>query len=364
MTEPDTDDVNNIVLDYLSVVTPNLAKKFRKDVNILGDLPTGSPRLSDIVEHFKGGAVDTKKGKEEKKRKAADEILDSNKEIKKVKNLSSGSSANKVSLPTQRKKIFIRNVGKESVYEDFQESVEKFGEVTDFLNPGRGFCFLTFSTGKSAKDCVTALNKTEIAGKVVLMNIAREESESESTSGENCKLFVHGVQQDIDEDDIRAEFESFGQIIDCFNPGKGFAFVTFSLPEEAAAAAEALSGKEVFGRIISVNVSKPKVKVPANDSKEIKSKKSKKEKKEGVRVFVNNVSEDTSQDDLKKAFGEYGSVTDAYNPGKGFAFVNFSTEDEANVAIEEMNGKEVCGKEIECNIARFKKKIQKGRAKS
>merc|ERR1712179_505602 len=121
MTEPDTDDVNNIVLDYLSVVTPNLAKKFRKDVNILGDLPTGSPRLSDIVEHFKGGAVDTKKGKE-KKRKAADEILDSNKEIKKVKNLSSGSSVNMVSLPTQRKKIFIRNVGKESVYEDFQES--------------------------------------------------------------------------------------------------------------------------------------------------------------------------------------------------------------------------------------------------
>jgi len=362
MAESDTDDVNNIVLNYLAIVTPKLAKKFRKDVNILGDLPTGSPRLFDIVEYFKEGVDDTKEDKEEKKRKASDEISDSHKKIK-VKNLGSGSSP-KVSSPIERKKIFIRNVGKESVYEDFQESVEKFGEVTDFLNPGRGFCFLTFSTGKSAKDCVTALNKTEIAGKVVLMNIAREESESESTSGESRKLFVHGVQQDIDEDDIKAEFESFGKIIDCFNPGKGFAFVTFSLPEEAAAAADALSGKEVFGRIISVNVSKPKVKLPANDSKEIKSKKKKKEKTEGVRVFVNNVSEDTSQDELKRAFAEYGSVTDAYNPGKGFAFVNFSTEDEANVAIEAMNGKEVCGKEIECNIARFKKKMQKGRARS
>ena len=361
MTEPDT-NINDIVLDYLSVVTPKLAKKFRKDINILGDLPTGSPRLLDIVQHFKGRDVDNK-DKEEKKRRADDEISESDKKVKKVKNIGSEPTV-KVSSPIERKKIFIRNVGKESVYEDFQESVEKFGEVTDFLNPGRGFCFLTFSTGKSAKDCVTALNKTEIAGKVVLMNIAREESESESTSGESCKLFVHGVQQEIDEDDIKAEFESFGKIVDCFNPGKGFAFVTFTVPEEASAAAEALNGKELFGRNISVNVSKPKVKLPAKENKEIKNKKTKKEKKVGVRVFINNVSEDTSQEDLKKAFEEHGSVTDTYNPGKGFAFVNFSTESEANKAVEAMNGKEVCGKEIECNIARFKKKIQKGRARS
>jgi RNA recognition motif-containing protein len=44
-------------------------------------------------------------------------------------------------------------------------------------------------------------------------------------------------------------------------------------------------------------------------------------------------------------------------------FVNFVTEDEANAAIEAINGKEVCGKEVECNFAKFKKKVQKGRAK-
>ena len=85
-------------------------------------------------------------------------------------------------VTVERRKIFIRNVGKDCFFEDVQEKVEKFGDVTDFLNPGRGFCFLTFSSSKAAKECVAALNKIEIAGKVVLMNIAREQSESEAES--------------------------------------------------------------------------------------------------------------------------------------------------------------------------------------
>jgi RNA recognition motif-containing protein len=269
-------------------------------------------------------------------------------------------------VPIERKKIFIKNLGKDCVYEDVQEKVEMFGDVTDFLNPGRGFCFLTFSSSKAAKECVAALNKTEIAGKVVLMNIAREESESglESNTIEGCTLFVHGVKQETDEEDIKAAFEEFGNVVDSFNPGKGFAFVTFSTPAEATAAAEALTGKEVCGSTISVNVSKPKVKPEADKNNGVKAGKNKKEKKEGIRLFVNNVSEDTSQDDLKAAFSAHGSVTDAYNPGKGFAFVDFATEDEANAAIEALNGKEVCGKEVECNIAKFKKKVQKGKARS
>ena len=131
-------------------------------------------------------------------------------------------------VPIERKKIYIRNVGKDCVYEDLQETVEKFGEVTDFFNAGKGFCFLTFSSGKAAKDCVVALNKTEIAGKTILVNIAREESESLVASNviEGCKVFVHGVKQDTSDGDIKAEFEKFGKVVDTFNPGKGFAFVT------------------------------------------------------------------------------------------------------------------------------------------
>ena len=45
-------------------------------------------------------------------------------------------------------------------------------------------------------------------------------------------------------------------------------------------------------------------------------------------------------------FKAHGTVTDTYNQGKGFAFVNFATEVEANAAIEALNGKEICGNKV------------------
>ena len=67
---------------------------------------------------------------------------------------------------------------------------------------------------------------------------------------------------------------------------------------------------------------------------------------EGAKLFVHNVSEETSQDDLRSAFESHGTVTDAYNPGKGFAFITYSSPDEAQAAIKAMNGTHVCGRDI------------------
>ena len=67
---------------------------------------------------------------------------------------------------------------------------------------------------------------------------------------------------------------------------------------------------------------------------------------EGTKLFVHNVSEETSQDDLRSAFESNGTVTDAYNTGKGFAFITYSSPDEAQAAIMAMNGTHVCGRDI------------------
>merc|ERR1712037_927594 len=77
------------------------------------------------------------------------------------------------SMSEEGRKIFIHNVGEEMVYETFQEKVEKFGEVTDFFNPGRGFAFITFSTNEEAQACIKGMDNTEVAGNIIQMNIAR-----------------------------------------------------------------------------------------------------------------------------------------------------------------------------------------------
>merc|ERR1719204_1160984 len=270
------------------------------------------------------------------------------------------------SMSEEGRKIFIHNVGEEFTYETFQEQVEKYGEVTDFFNPGRGFAFITFSTNDEAQACIKGMDNTEVGGNTIRMNIARPKGEKPApgTGGkrqqaaDGCKLFVHGVTQEINNADLQAAFEAHGTVTDAYNPGKGFAFVTFSKASEATAAMEALDNREVCGVFVNVSVAKPKggESTPRGGGRGGRGGGGggggRRQEVEGAKLFVHNVSEETPTDDLYEAFGKHGTVTDAYNPGRGFAFITFATAAEANKAIEAMEGQEVCGRTIQCNVAK------------
>ncbi len=74
---------------------------------------------------------------------------------------------------------------------------------------------------------------------------------------------------------------------------------------------------------------------------------------ENNKIFIGNVNYDTSIEKLVELFSAYGKVVDSYKPqGKGFAFITFETAESAQQAIEEMNGKEVDGRELVVNLAR------------
>lgn len=80
------------------------------------------------------------------------------------------------------------------------------------------------------------------------------------------------------------------------------------------------------------------------------------------KLYVGNLSYDTTEDKLKEAFSEAGTVescdviTDrATQRSKGFGFVEMSTEEEAKKAIEMFNGKDLDGRTIRVDEARPKK---------
>jgi RNA recognition motif-containing protein len=76
----------------------------------------------------------------------------------------------------------------------------------------------------------------------------------------------------------------------------------------------------------------------------------------GKRLFIGNLSFDVREDDLRAAFEPYGATevvvptTDSGRP-KGFAFVEVA-DDQAQAAIQAMNGKELQGREIAVDEAR------------
>src|SRR5580692_10296895 len=77
------------------------------------------------------------------------------------------------------------------------------------------------------------------------------------------------------------------------------------------------------------------------------------------KLFVGNLSFNTTENDLQDAFAAFGTVTDTNlmmdrmtNRPRGFGFVTMSTDEEAQKAMEAMNGKDVDGRALTVNVAR------------
>jgi RNA recognition motif-containing protein len=77
------------------------------------------------------------------------------------------------------------------------------------------------------------------------------------------------------------------------------------------------------------------------------------------KLFVGNLSFETTENELQDAFAAHGTVTEANilmdrmsGRPRGFGFVTMSTPEEAQKAIEAMNGAQLGGRALTVNIAR------------
>ena len=77
------------------------------------------------------------------------------------------------------------------------------------------------------------------------------------------------------------------------------------------------------------------------------------------KLFVGNLSFNTTENDLQDAFAAFGTVTEANlmmdrstNRPRGFGFVTMSSAEEAQKAIDGLNGKEMDGRALTVNVAK------------
>jgi len=78
-----------------------------------------------------------------------------------------------------------------------------------------------------------------------------------------------------------------------------------------------------------------------------------------MNIYIGNVSFDTTEEDLRKAFEGYGEVskaniiTDKFSgKSRGFGFVEMPTKGEAEAAMTGLNGQELNGQTLNVNEAR------------
>src|SRR4030043_1505138 len=78
-----------------------------------------------------------------------------------------------------------------------------------------------------------------------------------------------------------------------------------------------------------------------------------------MNIYVGNLSFDVSEENLQTTFGAFGQVStativkDKYSgQPRGFGFVEMPDQNEARTAIENLNGKELLGRQMRVNEAR------------
>jgi cold-inducible RNA-binding protein len=81
----------------------------------------------------------------------------------------------------------------------------------------------------------------------------------------STKLFVGNLDFKVTANDLQAAFAAHGTVVEAnivtdqaTGRPRGFAFVTMSSPEEAQRAIDAMNGKELGGRTLTVNIARPR----------------------------------------------------------------------------------------------------------
>lgn len=87
----------------------------------------------------------------------------------------------------------------------------------------------------------------------------------------------------------------------------------------------------------------------------------------GIKLYVGNLAFSTTDDELRTLFAQAGTVETAEvvmdrftNKSKGFAFVQMSTQAEAEKAISMFNAYNLGGRDLKVNVARPKEESGRG----
>ncbi|CAM8931705.1 unnamed protein product [Rhodiola kirilowii] len=218
------------------------------------------------------------------------------------------------------------------------------------------------------------------------------EVEEQRNFSPDLKLFVGNLPFNVDSADLAGLFEQAGNVemVEVIydkmtGRSRGFGFVTMSTIEEVEAAAQQFNNYEFAGRPLRVNSGPPPPKREESGFRGGRSEsgyggqrsqsgygggrsesgygggRSSQSFDSGSRVYVGNLSWAVDNSSLENLFSEQGKVTEARvvydretGRSRGFGFVTYSSTEEANSAIESLDGVDLSGRSIRVTMAESK----------
>ncbi|XP_040287196.1 polyadenylate-binding protein 1-B isoform X1 [Bufo bufo] len=220
-----------------------------------------------------------------------------------------------------------------------------------------GYAYVNFQQPADAERALDTMNFDVIKGKPVrIMWSQRDPSLRKSGVG---NIFIKNLDKSIDNKALYDTFSAFGNILSCKvvcdeNGSKGYGFVHFETQEAAERAIDKMNGMLLNDRKVFVGRFKSRKEREAELGARAK---------EFTNVYIKNFGEDMDDERLKEMFGKYGPalsvkvMTDDSGKSKGFGFVSFERHEDAQKAVDDMNGKDMNGKAI--YVGRAQKKVER-----
>ncbi|KAG4195477.1 hypothetical protein ERO13_A06G112400v2 [Gossypium hirsutum] len=200
-----------------------------------------------------------------------------------------------------------------------------------------GYAYVNYSNYQDAAHAKEMFNFTPINGKPMRIMFSQRDPIIRRTGYAN--VFIKNLDPAIDNKALYDIFAAFGNVLSCKvatdrnGQAKGFGYVQFENDEAAQNAIKRLNGMLINDKQVYVGRHvRRQERVPANVTPKF------------TNVYVKNLSETTSDEDLKKVFGTYGTITsvvvmkDQNGKSRCFGFVNFQSPDAAAAAVEKLNG--------------------------
>eukprot|EP00294_Goniomonas_avonlea_P015748 CAMPEP_0114539362 /NCGR_PEP_ID=MMETSP0114-20121206/197_1 /TAXON_ID=31324 /ORGANISM="Goniomonas sp, Strain m" /LENGTH=598 /DNA_ID=CAMNT_0001723459 /DNA_START=57 /DNA_END=1853 /DNA_ORIENTATION=+ len=213
-----------------------------------------------------------------------------------------------------------------------------------------GYAYVNFHNAADAERALDTQNYTVLHGKPIrIMWKHRDPSKRKSGVG---NIFIKNLEKSVDSGSLNDTFSAFGNILSCKvatdegGNSKGYGFVQYETKEEADNAIHKVNGNIIQGKRVFVGPFLPLAERQKSGDPKF------------TNIFVKNLDESVSSEQLQTKFSEFGKVTsciimsDEAGKSRGFGFVNFENFDDAAKAVNSMNGTTPWGgKTIYCGKA-------------
>ncbi|GLT75170.1 hypothetical protein SLA2020_469140 [Shorea laevis] len=200
-----------------------------------------------------------------------------------------------------------------------------------------GYAYVNYGNPQDAATARELLNFTLINGKPIRIMFSHRDPIVRKSGYAN--VFIKNLDTTIDNKALHDTFAIFGTVLSCKvatgsnGQSRGFGFVQFENEEAAQTAIKQLNGMLINDKQVYVGQHvRRHERVQSNVSLKF------------TNVYVKNLSEATTDEDLKKVFGTCGAITSAVvmkdqnGRSRCFGFVNFESPDAAVAAVEMLNG--------------------------